>query len=208
MNDAIFNLLVDERNYKLNKKEKEIAFYKQKYDDSIKKLQEKENELDIYRIQLQDTQNQLQEEKNSKDGLKRNLTLYKNKSLNQTTRINSLQTEIDNMRVKNKHNNDKIINLLEEIKIKDDELKKLNRIIKNNDKLNEPITISFTSSYINENIVCCNNDIFSDITEKLFQKYPLLNNDNIHFLYNGKIIEKNQSVLLNEIKNNAVILIA
>lgn len=208
MNDAIFNLLVDERNYKLNKKEKEIAFYKQKYDDSIKKLQEKENELDIYRIQLQDTQNQLQEEKNSKDGLKRNLTLYKNKSLNQTTRINSLQTEIDNMRVKNKHNNDKIISLLEEIKIKDDELKKLNRIIKNNDKLNEPITISFTSSYINENIVCCNNDIFSDVTEKLFRKYPLLNNDNIHFLYNGKIIEKNQSVLLNEIKNNAVILIA
>ena len=88
MGDANFNYLFDELNSKLKKKEKEITFYKRKYNDALNKLQEKENELNIYRLQLQDTQNQVKEEKNSKNELNRKLTLYKNKSLNQTAKIN------------------------------------------------------------------------------------------------------------------------
>ena len=126
MGDANFNYLIDELNSKLKKKEKEITFYKRKYNDALNKLQEKENELNIYRLQLQDTQNQVKEEKNSKNELNRKLTLYKNKSLNQTAKINSMQTDIDNLKIKNKQNYDKIINYLEEIKIKDDEIKNLN----------------------------------------------------------------------------------
>ena len=196
MDDGTFNLLVD--------------LYNKKENDSIQKLQDKESELNIYRLQLENIRNQLQEEKNSKNELNRKLTIYKNKSLNQTARINSLQNEINNMRNKNKHNNDKIISLLEEIKIKDDNLKKLNSIIKvtkSNDKLNEPITICFTSSLINENIVCHYNDIFSQVAGKLFQKYPSLNPDNVYFLYNGTIIKNDQSVLWNEIADKEKVLI-
>ena len=126
MGDVNFNYLFDELNSKLKKKEKEITFYKRKYNDALNKLEEKENELNIYRLQLQDTQNQVKEEKNSKNELNRKLTLYKNKSLNQTAKINSMQTNIDNLKIKNKQNYDKIINYLEEIKIKDDEIKNLN----------------------------------------------------------------------------------
>ena len=175
--------------------------------DALNKLQEKENELNIYRIQLQDTQNQVKEEKNSKNELNRKLTLYKNKSLNQTAKINSMQTNIDNLKIKNKQNYDKIINYLEEIKIKDDEIKNLNLKAKEikRDKL---INITFTSAIQENNIVICHsNDIFSDIAEKLFQKYPSLIPDKVYFLYEGKVIEKNKSVLSNGIKDNSKILI-
>ena len=175
--------------------------------DALNKLQEKENELNIYRIQLQDTQNQVKEEKNSKNELNRKLTLYKNKSLNQTAKINSMQTNIDNLKIKNKQNYDKIINYLEEIKIKDDEIKNLNLKAKEikRDKL---INITFTSAIQENNIVICHsNDIFSDIAEKLFQKYLSLIPDKVYFLYEGKVVEKNKSVLSNGIKDNSKILI-
>ena len=207
MGDANFNYLIDELNSKLKKKEKEITFYKRKYNDASNKLQEKENELNIYRLQLQDTKNQVKEEKNSKNELNRKLTLYKNKSLNQTAKINSMQTNIDNLKIKNKQNYDKIINYLEEIKIKDDEIKNLNLKVKEikRDKL---ITIIFTSAIQENNIVICHsNDIFSDIAEKLFQKYPSLIPDKVYFLYEGKVVEKNKSVLSNDIKDNSKILI-
>ena len=207
MGDANFNYLIDELNSKLKKKEKEITFYKRKYNDASNKLQEKENELNIYRLQLQDTQNQVKEEKNSKNELNRKLTLYKNKSLNQTAKINSMQTNIDNLKIKNKQNYDKIINYLEEIKIKDDEIKNLNLKAKEikRDKL---ITIIFTSAIQENNIVICHsNDIFSDIAEKLFQKFPSLIPDKVYFLYEGKVVEKNKSVLSNGIKDNSKILI-
>ena len=223
VNDYI-NILVNERNYTLAEKEREISNYKQELNECKKKIEKMENELNNKdnqinnnqsllkdnRIQLQNIKNQLQDEINSKQELKRKLTSYKSKYMNQGTKINSLQTEINNIRQKNKYNNNKIISLLEEIKIKDEELKKLNLIIKvtkSNDKLSEPITISFSSSYINEGIVCHYNDTFSEIEEKLYQKYPLLKQDNVCFLYNGKMIEKNQSVLLNEITDKAKILI-
>ena len=207
MGDANFNFLIDELNSKLKKKEKDIAFYKRKYNDALNKLQEKENELNIYRIQLQDTQNQVKEEKNSKNDLNRKLTLYKNKSLNQTAKINSMQTNIDNLKIKNKQNYDKIINYLEEIKIKDDEIKNLNLIAKEI-KMDKLITITFTSAIQENNIVICHsNDIFSDIAEKLFQKYPSLIPDKVYFLYEGKVVEKNKSVLSNDIKDNSKILI-
>ena len=207
MGDANFNYLIDELNSKLKKKEKEITFYKRKYNDALNKIQEKENELNIYRIQLQDTKNQVKEEKNSKNELNRKLTLYKNKSLNQTAKINSMQTNIDNLKIKNKQNYDKIINYLEEIKIKDDEIKNLNLKAKEikRDKL---ITIIFTSAIQENNIVICHsNDIFSDIAEKLFQKYLSLIPDKVYFLYEGKVVEKNKSVLSNGIKDNSKILI-
>jgi len=89
-------------------------------------------------------------------------------------------------------------------------LKRLNSIIKvtkSNDKLKDPITITFTSSVINEDIVCYYDDIFSQVAEKLFQKYPSLNRDNVYFLFNGAMIKNDQSVLLNEITDKAKILI-
>lgn len=190
------NILLNERNSTISDKNNQI--------NNLQTL------LDKKQIQLQNTQKQLQSEINSKNELERKLTRYKNKYENQKAKINSLEKEINNMRTKNKFNKNKIINLLEELKLKNDEIENLNLIIKVTkfkDKLKEPITISFSSEYIKEDIICHFDDNLSDIEEKLFKKYPQPNRDKAYFLYNGNIIDNNKSVFLNGISDQAKILI-
>ena len=56
---------------------------------------------------------------------------------------------------------------------------------------------------INESIKCNYNDLFTTIEEILYKKYPYLRNNMNVFLVNGKKIEKNQTILYNEIANNS-----
>ena len=190
------NILLNERNSTISDKNNQI--------NNLQTL------LDKKQIQLQNAQKQLQSEINSKDELERKLTRYRNKYENQKVKINSLDKEINNIRTKNKFNKNKIINLLEELKLKNDEIENLNLIIKVTkckDKLKEPITISFSSAYIKDDIICHFDDNLLDIEEKLFKKYPQLNRDKAYFLYNGNIIDNNKSVFLNGISDQAKILI-
>ena len=101
---------------------------------------------------------------------------------------------------------------MDKINKNEKEIRRLNFIIKvtnSIDKLNNPLIICIRSldMSINESIKCNYNDLFTTIEEILYKKYPYLRNNMNIFLVNGKKIEKNQTILYNEIANNSVILI-
>ena len=76
----------------------------------------------------------------------------------------------------------------------------------------EKITIHFLSvdQFINHTISCFNTDIFSDIEEVLFEKYPQMKfRDNI-YLYDGITLEESNKMKTleeNQIKDGVTILI-
>jgi N-terminal acetyltransferase B complex non-catalytic subunit len=173
--------------------------------DTQNKLKNAQYQIQNLQNQLIITQNELQIEKNCNKELKL-------KESNQTMvnkKIDSLNSEIIDMRVKYDFNNKKIVNLMDEIKQKDNELNKLNSIITKFSKLLNPINIKFRSSNssIVYEIICYYSEIFLNVEEKLYQNFPELRNKNNLFLFNGNKIEKEKSIILNEITNSSVILI-
>ena len=69
--------------------------------------------------------------------------------------------------------------------------------------------ISFTTidQQINYLMVCKNSDNFKDLEEKLYLEYPQLRKKDIYFMANGNIINRNETLENNGIKNNTAILI-
>ena len=129
---------------------------------------------------------------------------------NQKVNIDSLNSEIENMRTKNDYNNKKVISLMDQIKQKENELTRLTFIITKFSKQLNPLSIIFRSmdSSINIEIYCYYSEIFSNVEERLYQSFPQLRNTYNLFLFNGKSIEKEKSVILNEIADKSVIIIA
>ena len=254
--DDMINLLVKERNQSLDEKEKQIKFYKNRYNDSQRELinirnqlnnknyqlNNKQNEinniqsqLNNAQIQLNNTQNQLTDtqnklknaqyqiqnlqnqltikqneleiEKNSINELNNKLT-ESNQSITNKT-IDSLNSEILDMRVKYDFNNKKIVSLMDEIKLKENEIKKLYSIITKFSKQLNPISVKFRTSNSSKEyeIICYYNEIFLNVEEKLYQNFPELRNKNNLFLFNGNAIEKEKSIILNEINDKSMILI-
>ena len=62
-------------------------------------------------------------------------------------------------------------------------------------------------SSINASIICNYSETFSAVEERLYKNYPTLRNANNLFLFNGKSIEKEKSIILNEILDKSVILL-
>lgn len=222
----MINLLVQERNYSLKEKENQINYYKQKYNESynqiqdlIKQLNDKDNQinniqnlLNYYKEQLQNLQNKFQNEINSKNELESKLTDYNNQIANRDSTIYSLNNSINEIIDKNQINNDKIVSLMKTVDKNEEEIKKLNFIIRvtnGYDKLKDPISITFSSTvpFINYKMDCHYDDIFSEIEEKLYLIFPSLRGSNNFFLCNGKKIENSQTILSNEITNDSKILI-
>lgn len=222
----MINLLVQERNYTLEEKERQINYYREKYNDSsnqiqdlINQLNDKDNQinniqnlLNYYKGENQNLQTQLQNEINSKNELENKLRDYNNQIANKDSIISSLNNTINENINKNQINNKKIIDLMNTVNKNEEEIKKLNLIIKvtnGYDKLKEPISITFNSTvpFINYKINCHHDDIFSEIEEKLYQIFPSLKEGNNIFLCNGRKIENSQSILSNEITNDSIILI-
>ena len=56
-------------------------------------------------------------------------------------------------------------------------------------------------------ITCYNTDIFKEIEEKLFEKFPELKHKEIYFLVNGMLINRLANLEKNKIKNGKIILI-
>ena len=91
--------------------------------------------------------------------------------------------------------NDKIIN-----KINDNENKNAS-----NNKIG--ITFLSTDQTINYNLACNPSDLFSEVEKKLYSQYPSLANKDIHFVTNGNVINKNNTIEKNKIKHGNIILI-
>jgi hypothetical protein len=138
--------------------------------------------------------------------------------------IKENKNRINKERIKLEELNRKLINLNNDVyfyfnkcRLKDlrnDLLKKENEISELNlyiplqikEKLMS-ITIISSDENIHFSIICHNKDNFSKIEELLYNKYPQYKNDYNCFFLKGKIIEKNNSLENNNIKDNDLILL-
>ena len=210
---------LNNKNYQLNNKQNEI-------NNIQNQLNNTQIQLNSIQGQLTDTQNNLKNAQYQIQNLQNQLTIAQNelqieknfnndlklKESNQTInnkKIDSLNSEIIDMRAKYDFNNKKIVNLMDEIKQKENELKKLNFIITKFSKELNPINIKFKTSNSSKEyeIICYYSEIFLNVEEKLYQNFPELRNKNNLFLFNGNKIEKEKSIILNEINKSSVILI-
>ena len=210
---------LNNKNYQLNNKQNEINNIQNQLNNtqiqlnSIQgQLTDTQNNLKNAQYQIQNlqnqltiTQNELQIEKNFNNELK---LKESNQTIN-NKKIDSLNSEIIDMRAKYDFNNKKIVNLMDEIKQKENELKKLNFIITKFSKELNPINIKFKTSNSSKEykIICYYSEIFLNVEEKLYQSFPELRNKNNLFLFNANTIEKEKSIILNEINKSSVILI-
>ena len=58
-----------------------------------------------------------------------------------------------------------------------------------------------TDSTLYYSIPCFSNDIFAEIEEKLYQKFPIYREKNNSFLYNGNTILKFKTIAENKIES-------
>ena len=66
------------------------------------------------------------------------------------------------------------------------------------------IFISYDESII-DSIICEKSEIFLDVLELLSRKYPELSAIDHEYYINGRIIEKNKTLIENNISNNSII---
>jgi len=106
---------------------------------------------------------------------------------------------------------EKIINLYEELKIKEQKIEKLEKALKRypielseNEKLMS-IIINSSDEKIQHTIICKNTDKFIKIEEILYNEYPQYEELSNYFLSNGKKISKFKTLEENKIKNSDII---
>ena len=210
---------LNNKNYQLNNKQNEINNIQNQLNNtqiqlnSIQgQLTDTQNKLKNAQYQIQNLQNQLtiaQNELQIEKNFNNELKLKESNQIINNKKIDTLNSEILDMRAKYDFNNKKIVNLMDEIKQKENELKKLNFIITKFSKELNPINIKFKTSNSSKEykIICYYSEIFLNVEEKLYQSFPELRKKNNLFLFNGNTIEKEKSIILNEINNSSVILI-
>lgn len=203
------SLLINTHN-QLTNTQRQLNNTQNQYQSTQYQLQNLQYSLTNTQNQLNISQNQLQIEKNTNNELRNRLIMSNQMISNQKVNIDSLNSEIENMRTKNDYDNKKVISLMEQIKQKENELTRLTFIITKFSKQLNPLSIIFRSmdSSINIAIYCYYSEIFSNVEERLYQSFPQLRNTYNLFLFNGKSIEKEKSVILNEIADKSVIIIA
>ena len=83
------------------------------------------------------------------------------------------------------------------------------KINNNNDIKEKPIAVIFNS--VNQDIhyaaICYESDNFTKVEEQLFNEYPQLKDQNIAYLFEGAMIDRNLTIKQNKIKNNSNIII-
>ena len=105
---------------------------------------------------------------------------------------------------------DNIINLMNKIIEKDEEIKQLKSVmpfeIRKGEKL---ISVIFRSvdQNILYSIICKNTDKFTTIENLLYEEYPKYRDSENIFLFNGKTINKYLSLEENNIINSAIIML-
>ena len=140
-------------------------------------------------------EDEIKELKNNNNQLKKKFQLLKN----------------DNNEIyDNNINYAKIIELMEEIKQKDNELKELKSKLpfnlNKNDKLMTVIFISNDQS-VHYSFICKNNDKFNRIENLLYDEYPQFQETENYFTVNGHKIIKSKTMEENKIKNSDIIIL-
>ena len=132
---------------------------------------------------------------------------------------NKYQDKIKEYENINENSKKVIDDLNKTINQKDEELKKLKEDwldLKNNlnsqnktFKKSEIMSVNFSSSdgYINYSIPCIDSDIFAEIEEKLYKKYPNYREYNNIFLYKGSCVLRFKTIAENKIENGDPIIL-
>ena len=119
--------------------------------------------------------------------------------------------KISNLNKGDKSINNNITELLQEIKLKNEEISQLKELksrypfeLLNGEKL---ISVIFTSidQKIHYSIICKNTDIFSKIEKELYDEYPEYGEEENYFMANGKKIIKHKTLDYNKIHNSDII---
>ena len=76
--------------------------------------------------------------------------------------------------------------------------------IKKGEKMMSVIFISI-DEVIHYSIICKNTDIFSNIEDKFYDKYPEYKNTQSEFIINGNKVDRFKNIDDNKIKNNDII---
>ena len=122
-------------------------------------------------------------------------------NLDNTNNISNSKFNSNDSIIKLRKDREDIINDLNE------KLKRFPFILEKNEKLMSVIFSSFDEK-INYSVVCKNTDNIHKIEDELYKEYPsLFENQNIIYLYKGKIINRYQTFESNHIKNGDTIIL-
>ena len=169
-----------------------------------KKLENIINELKKDNMRIKEYENEIIK-------LKNELNEYENENQNLKNQIKNLTNKLNAVGNKNISNNnkDKIIELMEELKMKENEIKDIKSIlsfdIKKGDKLMTIIFYSVDQKY-HYSLICKNTDKFSTIEQKLFEIFPECQEYNYFFMVNGiRITNRYKTLEELKIKNSDII---
>ena len=171
-----------------------------------KNLENRINELMKENMKIKEYKKEINLLKNKLEVYEKDNEELKNKIKNLNKNIDEKKKIFPNNDINN--NKDKIIELMEELKIKEKEIKDIKSVLpfelKKNDKLLSVIFFSVDQK-IHYSLICKNTDKFSRIEEKLFEAFPDCQEENYYFMYNGCRINRYKTLEELNIKNSSII---
>ena len=171
---------------------------------------------------ITDLENELNNEKIRNEKLYKEIISLKNIINNkdflindQTDKIDDLRKSIQNFDNVKYTNKDKLLELMEKLEAKEEQLKKVENEL-NQTKLRNPfdlkegerlMTVIFVSGdqKIHHSFICKNTDKFNKLENMLYEIYPNYIDSENYFIVNGEKINKYKSLDFNNIKDSDVI---
>ena len=171
---------------------------------------------------ITDLENELNNEKIRNEKLCKEIISLKNIINNkdflindQTDKIDDLRKSIQNFDNVKYTNKDKLLELMEKLEAKEEQLKKVENEL-NQTKLRNPfdlkegerlMTVIFVSGdqKIHHSFICKNTDKFNKLENMLYEIYPNYIDSENYFIVNGEKINKYKSLDFNNIKDSDVI---
>ena len=199
----------------LNKNKKDylnqINILKRDLDKSKNENQKLRDELNKnkqnYLNEINTLKKELDKYKNDNQKLKDELTKSNKIISNIQNNQNNQNNQINNNELKNLR--DEIINLKNQLNLKNNEIKEIknNINIKEETKYNikDIIVITFNSSEVNYGIKCLADETFAEVEEKLYKIYDNLRETNNMFTVNAKPILRFKKIKENNIKDGDII---
>ena len=223
-NYAMNNRYSINNNFNLNETQKTLEQSNNKLISSNKELENKIKELKKENSDLKKENSNMKKEIGD---LKEKLNNEKNDNKNLNLKIKELEDLLKkekeyNLQIKNENNNGnnggKLLELYEEIRLKDIEIREKNKEIQKlnerisrfpfelseNEQLMSVIFIS-TDQNIHYSIICKNTDQFTKVETKLYKEFPRYEDIENVFVVNGRKINKYKSLKDNNVKNNDII---
>ena len=195
---------------KIKRLESNLKDEKNKCNILLNKIELLENE----NSQLKNKINLYNKQQNIKNDLLNDIKQLKNQTIQSHNHflnsLNNLENTI-NISNGNINSNDSFLKLNKDkeniINDLNEKLKRFPFILEKNEKLISVIFSSFDEK-INYSVICKNTDNIHKIEDELYKEYPnLFENQNIIFLYKGKIINRYQTLESNHIKNGDTIIL-